>query len=182
MRLFLAIDLPGEAKQSLNAQLVSLQKEYPVFNWVQTQNFHMTVHFFGETNKAEEISRKTKDILYDQEPFYLYANHLDLFMSQNITVYVNFRREKLLEGIIEKTRGVFSGEFKEVKTFIPHITVARTKIPSKQQYFHLVKKLTRTEIDLEFKVSELSLFESIISSKKPVYRKIESIPFAGSLG
>lgn len=178
MRLFLAIDLPDQIKSALSKQVFDLQKEYAVFNWVATPNYHMTVHFFGETQKLQEINDKTKSVLFEQQPFYLYSTHLDLFMTQNITIYANFRREKLLEHLTVNLRDMFSNEFQEVKEFKPHVTVARCKIPSKQQYFHLQKKISRINIDLEFKVTEISLFESITAAKKPVYRKIATFPFA----
>lgn len=181
MRLFLAIDIPGEAKASLNRQLAPLQKEYPVFNWVQEGNYHLTVHFFGETQDYTRIINETRSILFEQEPFYLYATHLDVFLNHQITIYANFRRERALEDLISRSRESFSADFAEVKQFIPHITVARTRVPSKQQYFHLLKKIERTNIDLEFKVQELTLFESILTAKKPVYRKVANFPFAQSV-
>lgn len=181
MRLFLAIDLPEESKKVLALQLDSLRKEYPAFNWVQPQNYHLTVHFFGETQRLSEISKQAKDIIFEQKPFYLYSTSLDMFMSHYITVYVNFRRERLLEELIDKTRVTFSEEFQEVKKFIPHITVSRCKVPSKQQYFHLQKKISRTDIDLEFPVNEISLFESTVASRVPVYRKVETFPLSSEL-
>lgn len=183
MRLFLAIDLPPEAKTSLSAQLAALQKEYPIFNWVQPQNYHLTVHFFGETHKSQEIMDKTREILWDQEPFYLYGTDIGFFthLHTNMTIYLAFRRERLLEDLIEKTRAAFGSEFRETKSFIPHITLARTRIPSKQQYFHMQKKIQRLSIDLEFPVKEVTLFESILSQRKPVYREVSRIPLAEKL-
>jgi len=178
MRLFLAIDLPEKAKTALGNQIEPIQKEYPVFNWVNPRNYHLTVHFFGETSKAPEIIEKAKNILYDQEPFHLYAMNLDFFLNHNITIYAGFRRERSLEELITKTRGAFEQEFQETKTFIPHITLARCKIPSKQQYFHLMKKIQRLDVNIEFPVREVVLFESIISEKKPVYRVIKKISLA----
>lgn len=183
MRLFLAIDLPEAAKAALAQQLVPLQKEYPVFNWVQPQNYHLTVHFFGETPKSKEIIEKTKQILYDQEQFYLYATEIDFFMKKNvnITIYLTFRRERLLEELIGKARDAFEQEFRETNPFVPHITLARCRIPSRQQYFHMKKKIQRVGIDLEFPVKAVTLFESIISDRKPVYREVVRIPLAEKL-
>lgn len=181
MRLFLAINLPRDAKNSLAAQIEPFQKEYPVFDWVQPANYHLTVQFFGETPKSQEIIEKTKEFLFDQDPFYLYAMNLDFFLSKQITIYLAFRRERLLEDLIAKARNTFGQEFTETRNFIPHITIARCRIPSKQQYFHLMKKIQKIDIDVEFQVKEVTLFESIISNRKPVYREIVKMPFATNL-
>ncbi|OGK62145.1 2'-5' RNA ligase [Candidatus Roizmanbacteria bacterium RIFOXYB2_FULL_38_10] len=176
MRLFLAIDIPQTIKTSLSQQLNDLQKKHAVFNWVQEQNYHMTLQFFGETQKIKEIIDKIKIALFEQEQFYLYATHLDLFMDKRIIIYVDFNREKSLEQLIKNVRSTFEEEFYETKKFTPHITVSRSSIPSKQQYFHLQKKIRMRNIELEFQVTELSLFESIQNGKKSHYRKIKTFP------
>ncbi|MFA5136218.1 MAG: RNA 2',3'-cyclic phosphodiesterase [Patescibacteria group bacterium] len=177
MRLFLAIDLPDLCKQQLSKQLYSLEKEYPSFNWVDIQNYHMTVQFFGETQKKQDIIKKTNDILYDQQSFYLYATGLDLFMDGHITIYVRFRREHILDNLIKKVQNTFGQEFNSLKKFVPHVTVSRCRIPSKQQYFHLQKKIKKVDIDLDFKVTQLTLFESNMHFKKPVYTMVKTFLF-----
>lgn len=173
MALNLAIDLPKKVKQQLAQQLGDLQKVYPAYSWVDQDQYHIPIHFFAPHHKKETIIQKIKDALYDQESFYLYASHLDLFMTNQIMIYVHFRREKILEAIAEKIQDAFS---LEQKKFIPHITVSRSSTSSKQQYFLLQKKLDRTDIDFEFKVSELILFDSVQTVKKNSFHKIETIP------
>ena len=173
MRLFLAIDLPDVQKKELHGQLVSLQKEYQIFNWVQEHNYHMTVHFFGEILQPTGIVNSVKDLLYDKERFYLYALHLNYFFNHQITIFTQFKKEKRLTNLVDTLTTQFTPHRQE---FIPHITVARCRIPSKQQYTLLKKKLEKTNIDLSFEVRELTLFESILSKNKPLYLKIMTFP------
>ncbi len=177
MALNLAIDLSKKVKQQLAQQLGDLQKVYPAYSWVDQDQYHIPIHFFAPHHKKETVIQKIKDALYDQESLYLYASHLDLFMTNQIMIYVHFRREKILEAIAEKIQDAFS---LEQKKFIPHITVSRSSTSSKQQYFLLQKKLDRTNIDFEFKVSELILFDSVQTIKKNSFHKIETIPLQDS--
>jgi len=181
MRLFLAIDLPQKTKELLAEQIYPFQKEYPAFDWVQTKNYHLTVHFFGETSKSIQIIEKTKHILFDQDPFYLYATNLDYFMTKHIMIYAHFRRERLLENLISKVRDAFGSGFQEAMTIVPHITIARCRISSKQQYFLLQKKIEKVDINIEFPVNEVILFESTILDKRPLYQKVARIPLAAKI-
>lgn len=176
MRLFLAIDLPERIKKSLNSQLENLKLEYPQFNWVGKDNYHITLYFFGNTDKTEKIIKKLKDILYDQESFYLYSTDTDLFMRNQIVIYLNFRRERKLEQLAKKVKESFSQEYVTQNKFVPHLSLARCRIPSKQQYFVLKKRLARMNIDIDFPVNKIILFQSLLGRRKPVYKKIEEFP------
>ncbi|MGB9707233.1 MAG: RNA 2',3'-cyclic phosphodiesterase [Microgenomates group bacterium] len=182
MRLFLAIDIPENLKEKIDKQISNLKKDYPNFTWVPKENFHITLFFFGETEKIEMINKKISELIYDQESFYLHANRAGLFINKKIVIFLNFSREKKIEALAKKINKVFAPIFsqhytsKTYKKFIPHLTIARTKIPSKQQYFQLKKKLTSFNINISFPVKEIFLYQSIIGGKKPIYKKIKSFP------
>ncbi len=173
MRLFLAIDLPDKIKEDLHNQLHDIQKEYADFNWVTAENYHITIQFYGEVHNEKEIKKKLEDALYDQESFYLYSTDVDLFMKNRITIYLNFRREKKIEALYKKLE--YLPEYNQHEKFIPHLTIARCRIPSKQQYFVLKKKLHNLNVDISFPVKKLCLFESKLGGKKPAYTKINKI-------
>lgn len=171
MRLFLAIELPEKIKQQLDVQLVDVRKKYPEFNWVTTDNFHITVYFFGETVNIDPIKKKIKDLLFDREGFYLYSTSIDVFVHQKLLMYLNFRREKKLESLANLIKDNFSGPYSEQK-YIPHLTIGRGRKSSKQQYFALKKKMEKVDVDISFNVTKLVLFESILTGKKPYYKKL----------
>lgn len=175
MRLFLAIELPDKVKSELDKQLTDIKKQYPEFIWVTPENFHITVHFFGELYSPEVIKKKVKDLLYDQEDFYLYSISLDVFAHQKLLMYLNFRREKKLESLAALIKGNFAGPYDDHK-FVPHLTIGRGRRSSKQQYFVLKKRVEKISIDISFKVTKIVLFESILSGKKPVYKKLAVFP------
>lgn len=173
MRLFLAIELSDKIKQELESQLEDIKKQHPDFTWVTPENFHITVHFFGEMYDAAILKKKIKDLLYDQEEFHLYSANVDVFAHQKLLMYLNFRREKKLEGLADKIRNNFIGPYVDQK-FVPHLTIGRGRRSSKQQYFVLKKRVEKIPIDIAFKVNKVVLFESILTGKKPVYKKLAS--------
>ncbi len=172
MRLFLAIDLPEKVKKKLDEQIISIKKEYPQFTWVTPENFHLTIHFFGERNDIEKIKKKIKDLMWDQQSFYLYSFNLDVFVNNRLVVYLTFHREKKLEQLAKRIKENFEKNFANRKKFIPHLTLARSRRSSKQQYFALKKKLEKININISFPVKKLILFESILSGSKPLYKKL----------
>ena len=56
------------------------------------------------------------------------------------------------------------------------MTLGRWKIPSKQQYFHLKNKLDELELDIEFPVTHLTLYQSVQTSDTPTYIEVAKFP------
>lgn len=171
MKLFLAIDLPGSVKKEIDDQLGELKMEYPQLKWVSWETYHMTLHFLGEQTRLESIEKKIKKAIYDQSSFYLYSLGADLLINDAILIYLIFKREKKLEGLVSALKKELV--VGHAKPFFPHITFARYKIPSKQQYFLMKKKVEKLNIHISFPVKKIVLFESVISEKKPVYRVVK---------
>lgn len=180
MRLFLAIDIPDEIKNKIDKKIIFLKERYPDFTWVPKENYHITLFFFGETEKIDLIKRKIEDLVYDQESFYLHTFGADLFINKKIIIYLNFYREKRIEKLAEKIHKTFYffdlQKPKNKKIFVPHLTLARARIPSKQQYLHLKKSLHKIKIESSFFIEGINLYQSIIGGKKPFYKKIATFP------
>jgi RNA 2',3'-cyclic 3'-phosphodiesterase len=174
MRLFLAIDPPEEVKSELYKTIQSLRLKHPDYRWVQPKNYHVTVQFFGEVGNHQEISDRLREILYDAESFQLSTFEMDTFVSNHIHLYLGFYRQKKLEEIVTTIRTDLGGVNKS--TFIPHITLSRSALSSKQQYFALKNEISKLDIKLEFQVKELILFESILSGRVPEYRAVDTFP------
>ena len=173
MRLFLAIELSDKIKKEIDDQLLEIKKAYPQFQWVPANNYHITVYFFGEISDHKKIINQLEQVLYDKELFYFYSTSVDLFIHHKITIYLNFRREKKIEKINKNIKETFQ-IFENLVKFIPHLTLAHYKIPSKQQYFVLKKKLAKVIVDVSFKINKLVLFKSILGGSRSVYKKIHT--------
>jgi len=174
MRLFLAIEVPEKIKAKLEKEIQLIKKEYPQFNWVTPENFHITLYFFGERNDLEKIKRRVKDLVWDQFAFHLYSFKLDVFVNNKLVVYLTFNREKKIEALALKIKNNFNNNLVYNQKFIPHLTLARGPRSSKQQYFALKRKLEKTLIDISFPVKKIILYQSILDGRKPIYKKLET--------
>lgn len=181
MRLFLAIDPPNEVKNNLKKQLEVFERKYPDANWVSSEHFHITVHFVGERvepGNVKNIVQKVRDVLYDQEEFYLYSSSAGLFMQHRLVFFLSFFREKRFESLVEKIKSVLTTADTpiEPQKQSAHLTFGRYRIPSKQQYLLIKKTLERMNVDIEFPVKKIYLFESISGGNNTSYKKIASFP------
>jgi 2'-5' RNA ligase len=174
MRLFLAVELPEKTKLLLDEQLYDLKKTYPQFSWVSPENFHVTIHFFGEVSEIGKIKKKIQDLIWDQTNFYLYSFKPDVFVNHKLVVYLTFLREKKIEKLAERIKTNFENNSVSERKYIPHLTLARGPRSSKQQYFTLKRRLERLKMDISFQIKKIYLFESLLGGKKPVYKKLAS--------
>ncbi|OGK34131.1 2'-5' RNA ligase [Candidatus Roizmanbacteria bacterium RIFCSPLOWO2_02_FULL_37_9] len=170
MRLFLAINLPLSVKNKLDQQLEKLKREYPHFNWVPKENFHITILFLGESDQIDSIKKRVEQATYDISSFRLYSQGAGLFLNKKVTLYTDFRREKEAEKLASRIKDIF--QIKEESKFIPHVTIGRTRVPSKQQYLNLKKKLSQLKIEIDLGVTKIYLIQSILTGNKPKYKKL----------
>ncbi len=174
MKLFYAVDLPPKAIKLMFKETSELREEYAQFSWVPIDNLHITLHYLGELNenKLDDLKEKTERAIFDIKPTQLFGFGLDIFISTKIVIYVAFHKNRDVETLRTRLSEIYSPQ--EKRTFIPHLTIARWKVPSKQQYLHLKKKLHRTEISLEFPIDKIHLYESIARPKFPLYKKVHT--------
>lgn len=173
MRTFLAVNVPNKVAQDIIIQTAQLRKDYPEYNWIPSENFHITLHFIGDIppDKIDLVSEHIEKTIFDIKPTVVYSLGAGLFIHKSITAYITFQRNKTLETLNKRFVELFEDKKLEYK---PHITLAKWKIPSKQQYFHVKKKLQNLPIEIEFPVTEIHLYESISKPKNPEYKIIKS--------
>lgn len=178
MRTFLAIEIPENIKEKLAKQIIPLRRDYPQLNWVPPENYHVTVHFYGEVGDVKKLTTDIEDVLFDVPAFRMYSLGAGIFIDKKILLYTDFQRVKVLEELAEKVKSITepTQQNSHRYKFIPHLTIARSKIPSKQQYLLMKKKLEQFEIDLEFPVDHVTLYQSILEAQAPIYKKIVDFP------
>ena len=158
MKLLLMIELSDKTKKEITNQLSDLKKTYPQFQWEPVENYDILVHTFGEFSNHKTIIDKLESALFDKKTFYLYSREVGLTIQSKITLYLYFMREKEIERISEGIREEFQVT-QDLGKYFPRLTLANYKIPSKQQYFVIKKRLASLDIDLSFKINKLSLFD-----------------------
>ncbi len=158
MKMQLKIELSEETKKEIVDQLADFRKLYPQFQWEKTENYNILVHSFGEFSNKKTAIEKIETALFDKNLFYLYSFEVALTIGNNIVLFMDFRREKEIERISESIKRI-SSRLESSEKFVPKLILAKYKIPSKQQYFVIKKRLSNIDVDISFKVNKLSLFE-----------------------
>ena len=154
----LKIELSDETKKGIVDQLADFKKLYPQFQWEKTENYNILVHSFGEFSDKKSTIEKIETALFDKNLFYLYSFEVALTIGNNIVLFLDFKREKEIERISESIKNI-SSRLESSEKFVPRLILAKYKIPSKQQYFVIKKRLSNIDVDISFKVNKLSLFE-----------------------
>lgn len=174
MRVFLAIDPPLPIKKKIFRLTETIRNKYSNYSWVKEENYHITLHFFGEVeeDKIENIKAKIEKGIWGVDPFYLYSRSVGVFSNDKHVLYIDFYREKKIEDLAKRLKKIINQKGKKKYHFIPHLTLARGKRSSKQQYFALVKKLKQIKININFLVDKIILYQSIITAEKPIYKSL----------
>ena len=179
MRCFVAISLPDEVRKEVVCAQGQLRKLDLHAKWVETENLHVTLKFLGEVDEGcianiKEILSKITSltgsfdlILSDVGGFPSLCKPRVLWMGINpdeIPV-------KIIEFLGNRLEGL--GFPKEERKPHPHITLARIKSPKN---IHKIKQ-TVASLNLnkiEWQVSKVCLFKSILTSRGPTYGEVFS--------
>lgn len=176
MKIFLAIDIPEEVKDSFEKQIQSLRLDYPYYSWIPKKNYLIDVNFLGDVEKSNvgAVQKRIQDVLYACDPFHMYSLEPGVHIDQRITLFLGFQRQKKLEEIESLIAGDIGA--KQNYKYVPELTFAKWKIPSKQQYFHLKKKIDDLDIEIDFPVHHLTLYQSVTTSDTPTYIELAQLP------
>ncbi len=148
--------------------------------WVKKENLHITLKFFGETDKKTAIEDKMKEIEEEFSSFSVSLKKIGAFPSSKkakiLWVGIEEGRDKLI-GLFSTIENKVSdlGFEKEQRKFTPHITFARVK---KGKYS--LPDPIEFSFD-SFPVNEVALFKSTLTPKGPIYKILSEIPLGGEL-
>lgn len=181
-RLFIAVKIvPAE---NLLRIYYSLQKslQHDKIRWVPPDNFHLTLKFLGNTpeEKISTISDVISKTLITTKVLHFELNKIGVFGSNYkprviwFGINENVNLQKLNVELIEHLHD--AGFPKDRQNFVPHLTVGRiTKIVDKQLFNNEMDKL-RNEFLQKVVVDKVILYESILTSKAPIYNEIKVFP------
>lgn len=175
MRLFIAIELPEQAKESIEKVKLEL-KGIKGVKAVAKENIHLTLKFLGEVadNKADEIVRALSQVKLKQ--FNLSISKMGVFPNeQRIQVlWVNAEpAEPLFE--LKKMIDAALPRFRDDHPFKNHITFARIKyIANDFDKKKILEMITNKQIDkVEFLVDKFILYKSDLTPSGPIYEIVE---------
>ncbi len=188
MRLFIAVNLPGEIKRTLGAFIQELRRFPADAKWVGEANLHLTLQFLGNVSEEQvpAIVQGLNLAAGEVTPFKLVISGVGVFpsverprvlwvgVSGETTVLADLHRR------VQKEMGLLGFE-PEQRKFSPHLTLARIRSPQgfrtlldkAEEYAGRAKKFGETRIvSIELMLSELS-------PKGAKYYVLASMPLSG---
>lgn len=181
MRLFLAINIPGELRQTLSDAVQPLRELAPEVRWTIEPKLHLTMKFLGEQDESrvpviEDAMRS------------IGATHASTdVMIHGLGAFPNTRRPRVLwigvehsarlELLAHDLESGFEaiGFEAEGRAFRPHITIGRVRDRlGTEQARSLARAAKRTIVEESMPVVSLDLMQSVSGS----YRLLTSVPLS----
>ncbi len=182
MRLFIAIEIPGEIRNALAAFLKELQGIAAKAKWVRPENLHVTLKFLGETDgaKLSQIGSALKTIR-SPEPVALEFRGLGFFPNEKRPrVFWAGMESSAHLGLLASDidRSVHPLGFpREEHPFTPHLTLARFHPPGLPPNLGSAVKQHASRGFGSFTVHQFHLIQSKLKATGAEYTTLESFPF-----
>ncbi|MCK5028177.1 MAG: RNA 2',3'-cyclic phosphodiesterase [Bacteroidales bacterium] len=177
-RTFFAIKIPLTKNISEIYQRLKVELKDEKVKWVEEWNLHITILFLGDTDENDigKICDEFLLSLKEFNSFLLTVAGIGVFKSvyNPKAIWLGVKKSKDLNELYELISDMFISRSSEVqkKIFKPHITIGRTKlIKNKNNLKKLIEDFNEKEID-QIKINEIYYYESILTSKGPVYNVI----------
>jgi RNA 2',3'-cyclic 3'-phosphodiesterase len=188
MRLFVAVDLPEAIKAALSeeqrvlrtAAALTLRRNVDI-KWTRPEGVHLTLKFLGEI-PVEQVTQVTQALaeLGSFEPFALQVKGFGFFPDARRprVLWVGVEAPPALGQLAQRVETAMNrlGLAAEDRTFSPHLTLARFKVPRPQPELLAQLEPRRGVVLGRFEVSEFFLFESRLSSCGAQYQKVARFP------
>ena len=149
-------------------------------NWVDLNNIHLTLKFFGETpeNKIQEIHQALGDISLNYSSFLLQFKDLGVFGSSYkprviwLGIEENPQLINLATSIIQQMEHI--GFIADRQNFVPHISIGRIKHPEDtHRFFDLFQQIKSFTSDAQA-IDKFYLFESKLYPSGPEYSMLHT--------
>mgnify|MGYP001169375564 FL=1 len=179
-RIFIALT----PQKEFNQRIVELKCEQGKFtyketevNWSRDDQHHITVNFIGqmEPEQKQEMFEGLTDYSYPNKSLPLELSHLSYFPNENGQVLVaNVTPSSQLQKLYEKVEEIVAkiGFGMTIRSFRPHITLARFKDKSKP-----FSQILEIEEPIKASVNSLDVYESEFESGKTKHSLIQTYVF-----
>ena len=185
MRTFLAAELPQEVRRHIGRLQENLKTTLRGVRWVRPEGMHLTLKFFGDVSAAD-IERIEKTVKTHTEKASLMT-----FSLGTLGAFPTLARPRVLwlgmEGdkdrLAELQRAIETdldalGFPKESRSFTPHLTLGRLKLPGRETPgIDSALKHSQAPERQSFSVNELTLLKSDLKPGGAVYTKLAGFPF-----
>lgn len=179
LRLFVALEVPDEAKAAAAQAVADLRERFPRARWTPPENQHVTLRFLGRTWPRlegwvrEEVAAAAGEIA----PFRLRLDGLGAFRSpaHARVVWVGLADDPpgaLAEAAATVERRLVAEFPPESRAFSPHLTLAKSDPPLSLAD----EDLAATVRPAAWHVEHLVLFRSHLRRPAPRYEPLQRVP------
>lgn len=181
IRVFVAIEVPGEVKKELSEVLAQLERLPFSIKWVELKNLHFTLGFLGyvEKDKLDSLYQAIGKGTAEIPPFVVKPSRVVCFPSFNRprVIVLGLRGEVFLLEKLQKQieKSLLEAGFRP-KVTRPHLTLGRVR-PQVKTFDS--RRLGRKLMDFSFEfqkeigVSSVTVFKSDLFPQGPVYTKLK---------
>ena len=165
MRLFIAIQLSDDIRNSLSAVQTHLRDHGVRGNYTKIENLHLTLAFIGEYSDPDSVLEVIRSV-----PFSPFPMRIEGFGSFGDLYWCGIGENDTLLSYVKRLRRALAGNdipF-DHKKFSPHITLIRKAEYDRRRGFPGV-----TVPDVSMQVSGVSLMRSDRTKSGMVYTEVE---------
>jgi len=188
IRLFLAIELPGEVRDALARLQHELQRRgLEKLRWVRPEGIHLTLKFLGSTlaEKVPAIEDAVTEAVINAAPHELMLGNLGTFGgSRPRVLWVDLKGEvDAVRRLQEKVESALNklGFEREARGWSPHLTLARVRPETAREATgsipHAISKVKGPACVVP--IHEVSLMRSVLQPSGAVYERIAAFPLGG---
>ncbi|HXJ14302.1 MAG TPA: RNA 2',3'-cyclic phosphodiesterase [Candidatus Limnocylindrales bacterium] len=186
MRLFIAIEIPENIRNTFASLLKEFRAFAPHLKWVRAENLHVTLKFLGETDASNlDALQYALSAVQSPEPVCLEFRGLGFFPNQKRPRVLWAGMEaspnlKSLAAYIDQAAHPLGFPLEE-RPFTPHLTLARLPLPGIPPKLLLAMNDINEKTGHSFGSLRTTNFHLIESKLKPAgaeYTTVQSFHFA----
>ncbi len=181
MRIFIALDIPGEIRARITDFLERARRYAPEARWARPEGLHVTLKFVGEVSDARVQEIKSALAALKAEPFAINFSGAGFFPSPKSprVFWIGVEGGEALSSLATAIDGATHqlGIVKENRAFNPHLTLARSGSgPGAGHLLRPLQHLLESEPGLHFgtmTAREFFLYRSELQRGGARYTKLE---------
>jgi 2'-5' RNA ligase len=179
-RLFAAIKIVPDKVFIEQIHEIKRRLQHEQIKWVEEQNIHITLKFFGETEEARipEISRVLGGVASVTDVFSFFLTNLGIFGSRYdpriIWVGIEPYAKLISTMTLIRDRLEEIGYDADRQNLVPHLTLARIKALKDKQLFQKIIDEHKQISSQQIEIDRIILYESILKKEGPVYQALQT--------
>lgn len=180
MRLFVAVEASAAVRDEASRLVEGLKKASADVKWVEPENVHWTLHFFGETpeERVPDIAAALREAAEGLSAFPVKLGRAGAFpstRSPRVAWLGLASGENELVGLAERVRRALASRGFEVeeRPFKAHLTLGRVRGP--EGAARLGKMLEDAQAREAMTVASVVLMQSKLGPEGPTYLPVERV-------